>query len=194
MNIGQVQNPRRRRSTHENGLSDHIGTDSRESRESSRGCGRLFQALAICKLIAEADVRLFREHLTRSAQARRYYLRKSVTRTISTIDFSVSPRTVGFRCNGSRRHFTSQADRVALRPRVARKLGVRRRFLYYLFVHRLIEDIAFVDSSEATGLIARFERALEGQRSPRLALLKALKQRGRVGVLGGVRGVPPRLS
>jgi hypothetical protein len=146
--------------------------------ENLRDLCRLFQALGICKLITEADVTLFREHLVRSAHARRYYLRKSheehnredrflgLSRVSSMFDAVVAGET------GLARDIASMSVNEWHET-----WEYEDDFCYFLFVHGLVLSQAFIASAAASALVTRFERALEGQPSPRLALCKALQSR-----------------
>jgi hypothetical protein len=150
----------------------------RDKAENLCEISRLFQALAICKLITAADVLKFRESLVRSAQARRYYLRKS--RAESSLD----DRFLAL----SRVQAIFDAV-VAGDDPLARDVALlsleqwhdtweyEDDFCYYLFVHRLVVEPTFVAGEEAAALLARFARALEGKPSVRLELCEALMQR-----------------
>jgi len=152
----------------------------RRKAENLRDLTRLFPALAICKLLVDADVVKFRENLTRSGQARRHYLRKSreernlddrflgLSRVQSIFDVVV-------------------ADAMELATDIASwsidqwhaAWEYEDDFCYYLFVHRLILDTRFVGSTDAAALVARLEKVLDGQPSARLRLCRALNARER---------------
>jgi hypothetical protein len=146
--------------------------------EALRDVSRLFQALAICKLLAFADVPKFLEHLIRSGQSRRYYLQKS--------------RESGHdndRFLGLSRVQAIMDVLVAGDMRLARDivdLSIDRwhdgweyedDYCYYAFIHGLVADRDFIDRTEAAALLTRFQRALAGQSSVRLRLCKALGAR-----------------
>lgn len=149
-----------------------------EKAETLQDLCRLFQALAICKLLDQADVEKFGENLVRSAQARRYYLKKS--REEGNLD----DRFLGL----SRVESVMDAV-VAQDLDLAREIGslsvdewhdeweYEDDFCYFLFLHRLVASTEFVASPEAAALLVRFEQIIEGQPSPRLALCRALTDR-----------------
>ena len=150
----------------------------RDKADNLRRLCRLFQALGICKLISTVDINGFRTNLIRSAQARKYHLRKSREEN------NVDDRFLGISRVQSIFDAIVAGDVTLAREIAALSVAEWHEtweyeddFCYYLFVHRLVHSIEFVDTDEATALIARFDRALEGQRSPRLALLRALQQR-----------------
>ena len=146
--------------------------------ENLRDLCRLFQALAICKLITEADVTQFREQLVRSAQARRYYLRKSHE------EGNADDRFLGLSRVESVLDAVVASDVRLAKEIVSQSIDEWHEtweyeddFCCFLFVHRLVANTAFLGSPEADALVTRFEKALDGQPSPRLDLCKALHHR-----------------
>lgn len=153
----------------------------REKAETLQALCRLFQALAICKLIDQADPSAFAENLVRSGQARRYYLRKSQE------EGNVNDRFLGLS------RVESVLDTVAAGDfDLARQIAdssvdewhpgweYEDDFCYFLFFHRLTLGTPFVDSSEAAALLLRFERALEGASSGRLEICQAVHRQSEV--------------
>jgi hypothetical protein len=150
----------------------------RRKAENLRDLTRLFQALAICKLLVDADLGSFRENLTRSGQARRHYLLKS--REESNLD----DRFLGL----SRVQSIFDVV-VAGQMELATDLAslsidewhpsweYEDDFCYYLFVHRLILDARFVGGPDAAALVVRLEKVVDGQPSARLRLCQALNAR-----------------
>jgi hypothetical protein len=146
--------------------------------EALRNISRLFQALGICKLLVQADVPVFREHLIRSGHARRYYLRKSLEES-----------------NGNDRFLGISKVQAILDVIVAGDLPLagdivglsidawhdgweyEDDFCYYAFIHGLVRDRTFIDSDESQLLLNQFQSALQGQPAARLRLCKALKAR-----------------
>lgn len=143
-----------------------------------RTLSELFQGVGICKLLVDADVARFRENLIRSAQARRYYLRKSheegslddrflgLSKTEAIFDAIVAgaPDLVGEIVSLSVERWNNAAE-------------YEDDFCYFLYVHRLATARGFADSAEAAALLSRFERVLEGAPSDRLNLCRAIHER-----------------
>lgn len=139
-----------------------------------------FQALALCKLLVDADTTAFRVNLIRSAQARRYHLRKA------------REEQVAERYQGLSKTESVFDALVAGAPELAHEIvslsttewhmgwEYEDDFCYFFFVHRLITQSGFLASDDARSLLARFEASLEGQRSTRLALCRALHARDAV--------------
>ncbi len=139
-----------------------------------RDLGRLFEGVGICQLLLEADVMRFRENLVRAAQARRYFLLRAHREGDTTCRF------LGL----SRSDAVWQAIVVGQPALVAELVGLHTPswhadwdyeddFAYRLFVHGVATQPGYGRTPEAQALLARFERALDGQRDPRLTLCKA---------------------
>jgi hypothetical protein len=146
--------------------------------ETLRDIGRRFQALAICKLLVNADVGAFLEHLIRSGQARRYYLRKSHE------EGNTNDRFLGLSRAEAILDVIVAGDVSLARDIVALSIDRWRDgweyeddFCYYLFIHGIVRDAAFVDSLEAMRVLRQFEQALDGQAAARLKLCESLRAR-----------------
>lgn len=149
-----------------------------EKAESLRDISRLMQAIAICKLIHEADVVAYRQYLIRGGQARRYYLRKSREEN------NVDDRFLGLSRVESIFDTLAAGDVQLFRDIAALSIDRWHRgweyeddFCYYLFVQRVVATPGFLQSPEAGALLAQFRKAIEDQPSPRLALCQALHDR-----------------
>jgi hypothetical protein len=106
-----------------------------------RDISRLFQAVAICKLLIHADTSAFRENLVRSAHARLYYLRHVKSEGADDDRFQGLSRTQAV--------FDAI---VAGSPELAREIAnlstdqwhrgweYEDDFCYYSFVHRLLVE------------------------------------------------------
>lgn len=139
-----------------------------------RDLGRLFEGVGICQLLLEADVVRFRENLVRAVQARRYFLWRA-------------QREGDTRCRflGLARSDAVWQAIVVGQPALAQELVALHTptwhaawdyeddFAYRLFMHGVVSQPGFGGQPEARALMARFERALDGQRDPRLGLCKA---------------------
>lgn len=149
----------------------------RSKAQALRSISGLFQGVGICKLLVDADVTRFRENLIRSAQARRYFLRKSheegslddrflgLSKTEAIFDAIVAdaPELV--------------AEIVSLSvDRWSNAAEYEDDFCYFIFVHRLASTPGFAGSADSAALIARFEGALEGAPSDRLDLCRAIHE------------------
>jgi Immunity protein 49 len=143
-----------------------------------RDASRFFQALAICKLLVQADVPVCKQHLLRSGYARRYYLRKSAEQGNTNDRFLALSRVEAIM------DVLVAGDMQLAREIVG--LSIRQwhsnweyedDYCYFAFIHGLIRDSGFIDSDEAVALLAQFHRALEGQPSVRLRLCRALRAR-----------------
>jgi hypothetical protein len=146
--------------------------------ETLRDASRLFQSLAICKLLVQADVPVFLQHLLRSGHARRYYLRRSreegnindrflalsrveaILDVVVAGDMQVARDIIDLSIDSWHSNWEYEDD-----------------YCYFAFIHGLIRDRDFIDTAAAAALLAQFQRALEGQPSVRLRLCKALQAR-----------------
>jgi hypothetical protein len=142
-------------------------------------CCRLseyFQSLAICHLLENADTEQFRENLVRSVYSRRHFLQRC--------------RDEGE--NSSRYLALSRSDAVldALvsgRLDLASEVGALSKetwdprweyeddLCFFLFLHLFIRDRSPAGRSSRDEVLTRFERALEGARSNRLEVCRALE-------------------
>ncbi len=135
----------------------------------------LFQGLAICHLLVEANVDKFRENLVRSGHARRYFLRKSQEEG-----------------NNHDRHLALSRSEAFLDSVVAGDLGLARDivrlssevweknweyeddFCFFLFLHTIVKNLDPFPALELRTILERFEQSLEGGFSTRLDVCKAL--------------------
>lgn len=137
-----------------------------------------FQGLALCHLLENADVAQFRENLVRSGHARRYFLRRSraegnredrrlaLSRTealldvLAAADFSLAREIAMLSFQEWNPAWEYEDD-----------------FCYYLVLHTLALDPNASRDQGLGALLDRFEGALEGAPSWRLALSEALVER-----------------
>ncbi|MEP0548459.1 MAG: Imm49 family immunity protein [Rhodothermales bacterium] len=148
-----------------------------------------FQGLALCHLLENADVALFRENLVRSGHARRYFLRRS--------------RSEG---NDEDRRLALSRTEAFLDAAAAADLPLAREiatlsvstwnpgweyeddFCYYRILQTLVLEPDAAREPSLGALLVRFERALEGAASWRLALCEALVEREGPGFDEALRG------
>lgn len=150
---------------------------------SLRQLSALFQGLAICTLLVDADVGRFRANLVRSAQARRYHLRKAHD------EDGVDDRALDHRFLGLSKTEAIFDAVVAGSPELVRDItqlstdtwhpawDYEDDFCYLRFVHQLLTERGFLAAPESAALLKRFTTALEGQRSTRLSLCLTLRER-----------------
>lgn len=133
-----------------------------------------FQVLGICHILEFADQERLRENLVRSGFARRYFLRKSREDGNDKDARLALGRTEAFLCGLA-------AGNLKLAREIA-DLSINTwhpdweyedDFCYYLFLHRFVQEEAPV-RAELADLLLKFEKVLEGGRSPRLDVCKAL--------------------
>jgi hypothetical protein len=137
-----------------------------------------FQGLAITHLLTGADLDQFKLYLTRSGYARRYFLSRSA-RDGNTADPRLAlGRTEAFLdCVA--------AGQMALAREIA---GLSANawnpdweyeddFCYFLFLHRIAGGLDPAVAPQLTETLARFEKALEGGKSPRLKVCRAILAR-----------------
>jgi hypothetical protein len=133
-----------------------------------------FQALGVAHLLESTDQERFRENLVRSGHGRRYFLRKSHEENNNGDSRLALGRTEAFLC-------VLAAGNLNLAREIA-NLSVNTwhpdweyedDFCYFLFLHRFVQEEAKA-RAELADLLSKFEKALEGGRSPRLDVCKAL--------------------
>lgn len=146
-----------------------------EKAEALRDISRLFQALAICKVLVEADVTGFRAHLIRSGQSRRYYLQQSAEQG-NTDDRFLGLSRVEAVLDACVAGDLPLACEIAQRSidRWHRGWEYEDDFAYFAFIHGLLLDPAFHRGATALDLLRQFERALQGQPCARFELCKAV--------------------
>jgi len=134
-----------------------------------------FQGLAITHLLKGADLEQFKLYLTRSGYARRYFLSRSA-RDGNTDDPRLAlGRTEAFLD-------AVAAGQMALAQQIAQLSSTQWHsdweyeddFCYFLFLHRITGGLDLAEKSGLQGILARFETALEGGTSFRLAVCRAL--------------------
>jgi hypothetical protein len=142
-----------------------------------------FQGLGIAYLLEGADQERFLENLARSGHARRYFLRKSREGNNDDDRHLALSRTEAF--------FDALAGGQTILAREIIELSIGEwhadweyedDFCYYLFLHRIVQAGSENAAAELRGLLARFERVLEGSDSPRLDVCRALLDRNSDGV------------
>ena len=137
-----------------------------------------FQGLALCHLLETADVAQFRENLVRSGHARRYFLRHSRAEGNDADRRLALSRTEAFL------DAVAAADLPLAREIATLSVSAwnpdweyEDDFCYYRVLHTLALDPGAAREPALGALLARFEAALEGDRSWRLALCEALVER-----------------
>jgi hypothetical protein len=137
-----------------------------------------FQGLAIAHLLRSADVEQFTLYLTRSAHARRYFLRRSAREGNAEDPRLALGRTEAFLD-------ALAANQIDLARDIARLSGhawhggweYEDDFCYFLFLHQLVSQDGLPDTVGLGATLARFESALEGGKSLRLEVCRALLER-----------------
>jgi hypothetical protein len=134
-----------------------------------------FQGLAITHLLRSANLEQFKLYLTRSGYARRYFLSRSA-RDGNTLDRRLAlGRTEAFLD-------AAAGGQMALAREIASLSGnvwnpdweYEDDFCYFQFLHRIARGLDSVDESELQAILVRFEKSLEGGKSFRLAVCRAI--------------------
>lgn len=138
------------------------------------------EGLALCHLLENADQAAFAENLVRSGHSRRFFLRRS--RLEKNLDD---------------RHLALSGTRCFLDALIAGSLTLAREIAtlstetwnaaweyeddhcFYLFLHAIVKQPAPFPRPEMQSLLSRFERSLEGGKSPHLDVARALVARDR---------------
>ena len=134
-----------------------------------------FQALAIAHLLLGADLEQFKIYLTRSGYARRYFLRRSAEERNDGDPRLALGRTEAF-------FDAVAAGQMELARQIVRLAGETWRpdweyeddFCYFLFLHRIAGGLAPAEAPRLREILDRFETALEGGQSNRLAVCRAI--------------------
>jgi len=137
-----------------------------------------FEGLALCHLFENADQAAFAENMARSGQSRRFFLRRSQQEG-----------------NTDDRHLALSGTRCFLDALVGGSLALAREIAllstetwnasweyeddhcFYLFLHAIVKQPDPFPTPELHALLARFERSLEGGKSPQLKVARALVRR-----------------
>lgn len=134
-----------------------------------------FQALSICHLLESTDTNQFRENLTRSGYARRYFLRKSFEEN------NYKDRHLALSSNESLLDCLA-AGQIRLACDIA-DLSLEKwncnweyedDFCFYLYLHKVVKQSDNLPFSILEKIIERFENALEGGNSSRLEVCKSI--------------------
>jgi hypothetical protein len=137
-----------------------------------------FQGLAICRLLESGDTTRFRENLSRSAFARRYFLEKALAANNTDDRRLALSRTEAF-CDALAAGQGGLARDIAARSPIEWHADWEYSddFAYFRFLHRVVvEPTSFSGPTSGTWL-REFERAAAGDESARPALLRALAER-----------------
>jgi hypothetical protein len=134
-----------------------------------------FQGLAITHLLRGADVDEFKLYLTRSGYARRYFLRRSAQEGNTDDPHLALGRTEAFLD-------AVVAGQMILAREIVRMSGdtwhpaweYEDDFYYFLFLHRIANGLDSADEPKLGEILARFETALEGGKSFRLNVCRAI--------------------
>lgn len=134
-----------------------------------------FQGLAITHLLTDADLEQFKLYLTRSGYARRYFLSRSARDGNSGDPRLALGRTEAFLdCVA--------AGQMALAREITSLSGTAWNpdweyeddFCYFLFLHRIVGGLDPTDEPLLRNVLTRFETALEGGKSLRLDMCRAI--------------------
>ncbi|MEY4561761.1 MAG: hypothetical protein RLZZ618_1038 [Pseudomonadota bacterium] len=143
-----------------------------------RHLSTLFQGMAICCLLADTDTHRFRANLIRSAQARRYHLRRAhaeglrddrllgLSKSAAIFDCVVAGASelVNDIVHGSASDWQPAAE-------------YEDDFCYLSFIHGMLGQPDFLRAPESAALLQRFSAVLEGQQATRLTLCQAIRER-----------------
>jgi Immunity protein 49 len=156
---------------------------------------RCFQGVAICRLLESGDLVKYRENLTRSAYARRFFLRKSrEQRNIADRRLALS-RTEGF--------FDALAAGNGLLAREIAALSdntwhegweYKDDHDYFAFLHQVVMEPASVGRDDLRALLHEYERALDGDEPPRLAVLRSIAERDQATFNAALRALMEELD
>ncbi len=136
------------------------------------------QALAIAHLLIGADLEQFKLYLTRSSYARRYFLSRSAKHGNTEDPRLALGRTEAFLD-------AVAAGQMALAREIARLSGDTWRadweyeddFCYFLFLHRITGSPDAAGEPRLREMLDRFETVLEGGKSDRLDVCRAILAR-----------------
>jgi hypothetical protein len=173
-------------------LMASLATDAPVSRKADTLCqvSRHFQALAICKLLVQADPDGFCEHLIRSGQSRRYYLKKSHQ------EGNRDDRFLGLSRVEAIMDAVVAGDSGLAREIADLSLGQWHDgweydddFCYFALFHGAVRDELYLRSAPADALLKRLKQVLDGQPSARLRIVTALRVRDEEQVRGALEAL-----
>jgi hypothetical protein len=156
---------------------------------------RCFQALAICRLLESGDLVKYRENLTRSAYARRFFLRKSREQENTADRRLAASRTEGF--------FDALAAGNGLLAREIATLSetawhegweYKDDHDYFVFLHHVVMEPASVGRDDLFALLQEYENALDGDQPPRLAVLRSIAERDQATFNAALRALMEQLD
>jgi len=175
---------------YERGLLLTAGYPVTETGKALEEMSELFQALGICQFLLTMDVMGFRINLTRSGQARRYFLRKSAElRNIHDHRLALS-RSEGFLDSVVAGDWSLARDIVRLSNWDWNgNWEYEDDYCYFMILHNLVTQPGDSLSANIISLAERFERVLEGAPSPRLDVCRALMLRNEDGFAEGLIGL-----
>jgi hypothetical protein len=171
-------------------LNVAAGYSVRESGNTYKNLSGYFQAIGICHLLENAEVELFKDNLERSGCARRAFLRKSRE------DGNANDRNLGL--SRTEAFFASLvAGRLQLAYEIAGlseevwepKSEYEDDYCFFLFVHQLVKNLVGHESHDLSTILGRFEQSLEGQKSWRLEVCKALADVNREAFCDALHGL-----
>lgn len=140
--------------------------------------GAQFEAIALCRLQAQADVERFRESLTRSGHARCYFLRRSkAEKNLADPHLALSRSRALLACMAAG-SFSLAREISLLSARTWNdQWEYEDDFCYHRLLHLAVEDPSGFNEAKVAPLLEQFERALEGASSVRFELCKAFVAR-----------------
>ncbi len=137
-----------------------------------------FQALGICHLLETGDTEQFRENLVRSGHTRKSFLSRSQREGNQRDRHLAISRTEAILDVLAAGHLPLAREIVQLSPETWERAGeYEDDFCYFRFLHLLVRATEPWPEKELDEVLARFEQALEGADSARLAVCKALRSR-----------------
>jgi hypothetical protein len=156
---------------------------------------RCLQALAICRLLGAGDLAKYRENLTRSAFARRFFLRQSREQQNTGDRRLALSRTEGF--------FDALAAGNGLLAREIATLSepawhegweYKDDHDYFAFLHHVVMEPASVGRDDLLGLLQEYERTSDGDQPQRLAVLRSIAERDQATFNAALRALMEQLD
>jgi hypothetical protein len=142
-----------------------------------------YQAIALCHLLQSGGNDDYRENLTRSAHARRFFLSRLAARGITDDRRLALSRTEALLDAITAGHHGLAREIAELSPvDWNERWEYEDDYCFYRYLHVFLGG----KTGQAPEILARFERALDGAPDPRLRILRALHTREPEAFLAGL--------
>jgi len=156
---------------------------------------RCLQALAICRLLESGDLVKYRENLTRSAYARRFFLRKSrEQRNTADRRLALSRTEAFFDALAAGNGLLAREIATLSEPDLHEGWEYKDDHDYFAFLHHVIMEPASVGRDDLFTLLHEYEQALDGDQPPRLAVLRAIAERDQAAFNAALRALMEQLD